>query len=192
MDDDIDERDWNEEEEEEEEKEEPEEVDIPLDELGEFGPIIQRIQEWNDRVREYSDSPRERSDENEEIQELVDRAKEIIRARHELDDQLMERDPNRVSTWRLEQHQHDAEKRFRHELNFKSAGLSNEMLSDLSDDCSHLVEDSQNDEYRELRKELRAQMQNLSRSERESLLQGLYASGRITDTQFHALWLEFR
>jgi len=191
MDDDIDELDWHEEEEEEEE-DEPEEVDIPLDELGEFGAIVERVKDWNDRVRQYSEFPRDWKDEYDEIKALVERAKEIVRARQELDERLEDLDPNRASTWLLEQRQHEAEKRFRHELNFKSAGLSNEMLSDLSDDCSHLVEDSQNDEYRELRKELRAQMQNLSRSERESLLQGIYASGRITDTQFHALWLEFR
>jgi hypothetical protein len=66
------------------------------------------------------------------------------------------------------------------------------MLSELSDDCRCLVEDSYNEEFKELRKELKSEMQNLSRSERESLLKDMLESGALDERQYQFLYAEFR
>ena len=66
------------------------------------------------------------------------------------------------------------------------------MISDLADDCMHLVEDSASDEFRELRKELRADMQFLNRYEREKLINAMFDENRINAAQRRFLWSEFR
>jgi len=189
MDDDIDERDWNED---EEEEEEPEAVVISEEKHGEYVHGLREMLEWDKRMEEHSPYPRDKRKSNEETQAMADRAEEITKARNELNERLMGLDPDRASTWLLEQRQAKIESNFRHELALASVGLTNDMIFDVADECSHIVEDSTNEALGDLRKELRDEMNQLSRDEREEILENLLASGKITESQYRYLRTEFK
>lgn len=157
-----------------------EEEILSEEEFGDFVQLINEAREWRDRTGE-----------DVGLEELEMLAKEITESRRKLNEELQDLSSDMASTWLLELRQENLERGLRHTLAYASVGLTPEMLADATDDFMHLAEDSEDDDFRRLRKELRAQMSKLSRREKEELLKEMVDNNRIDDAQYRYLRSEF-
>jgi hypothetical protein len=83
------------------------------------------------------------------------------------------------------------EAKIKHKLGLLSVGLTYEDLGDLSDDAMHVVGDAYDPESRELRKDIRKKMKDLSPQEKKKLLADLVESDKIDERDYNELFLDF-
>ncbi len=164
----------------------------------EFKADLKMLEEYNEQNVRYA--TRELDDVRAEI--FLDRVnvdleaakakvREFLQYRHQQYERIHKMPPDKASTWMLEDQIHQRGLALHQRMTLQAAGLDGEVLFDLMDDHSHLIDDSTDRDGREMRKHLKEQMRQLSRDEREDLLIHLLERGEIDDQLFNHLHIEF-
>jgi hypothetical protein len=90
----------------------------------------------------------------------------------------------------LEHRIRQKEKGMRWKLTLASASMTPDTIPDLMDDYYHIAEDSLNPELREIRKDIRKEMEGMSYSQKKSFIDNLYENHRISDEVYSRLIIE--
>lgn len=127
-----------------------------------------------------------------EVEEMVNRKEKELKEKYaEIDRQLEGGEIDSFSSELKREQVLAKEARIRHRLGLLSVGLSYEAIGDLSDEWTHVIRDAYDSEGRELRKDIREKMKNLSPYQKKKLLDNLLEDGEVSDEDYNQLYLDF-
>jgi len=188
----------------EDENEEEDEVftasppNINFDELEDFADDVREVIEQNQKNIDYA--KRELNSVEKSIflereliniENVIKEVKTMLDKRHTNEETLSQMNPGSATAWALEDKQQKREMALKQRMTLRLAGIDYDSLSDLTDDASNVLEDSYDDKYRQLRKEIKSSLKGLSYSEREETIKRLLEDGRIDQNQYNYLISEF-
>ncbi|RKX21213.1 MAG: hypothetical protein DRP35_04830 [Candidatus Zixiibacteriota bacterium] len=186
------------EDEEDEEEFEASPPDINFEELEDFADDVREIIEYNQKQIDFAkrelNSVEKSAYLNSElidIKDVITKVKSMLDKRHKVEEELSEMNSGSATAWALEDKQREKEMSLRHRMTLRLAGIDHENLSDFTDDVSHVVDDAYDDNNRQLRKDIKAKLMQLSYSEREEMIERLLEDGRIDQSQYSYLKSEF-
>lgn len=178
---------------------EDEEIEDELEEeLGIFKDQYKECEEFNNHLEKYAKDNLEGyraeiflESEKTDLEPIREEIQTLVSERQILEEKQLENPMGSQEIWDDDEKLCQKESRMRDKLTLLAAGLTMSHLADLSDDNLHIIEDSYDEDGGELRKELKEQLGNLSRTERETIIEQLYEDEEIDHHQYNYLKTEF-